>query len=106
MMKSPTSLIRFRNAVGVMLALSALFAVVISAVTITQDQALGQTDIDCDHRLWSKPQSTFEEDDNTVAGYCSQLATCTASGADVPTNPGQAIALNDVTALASTATRQ
>ena len=40
MMKSPTSLIRFRNAVGVMLALSAVFAVVISAVTFTQDRAL------------------------------------------------------------------
>ena len=42
MMKSPTSLIRFRNAVGVMLALSALFAVVISAVTITQDRAIAE----------------------------------------------------------------
>ncbi len=42
MMKSPTSLIRFRNAVGVMLALSAIFAVVLSGVTITQDRALGQ----------------------------------------------------------------
>ena len=42
MMKSPTSLIRFRNAVGVMLALSALFAVVLSAVTITQDRAFAQ----------------------------------------------------------------
>ena len=42
MMKSPTSLIRFRNAVGVMLALSALFAVVISTVTLTPDRALGQ----------------------------------------------------------------
>ena len=42
MMKSPTSLIRFRNAVGVMLALSAIFAVVISAVTITQDRAIAQ----------------------------------------------------------------
>ena len=40
MMKSPTSLIRFRNAVGVMLALSAVFAVVISAVTFTDDRAL------------------------------------------------------------------
>ncbi len=41
-MKSSTSLIGFKNAVGVMLALSAIFAVVISAVTITQDRALGQ----------------------------------------------------------------
>ena len=42
MMKSPTSLIRFRNAVGVVLALSAVFAVVISAVTFTQDRAFAQ----------------------------------------------------------------
>ena len=42
MMKSPTSLIRIRYAVGVMLALSAIFAVVISSVTFTQDRALGQ----------------------------------------------------------------
>ena len=41
-MKSPTSLIRFRNAVGVMLALSAIFAVVVSAVTFTDDQAFAQ----------------------------------------------------------------
>ena len=41
-MKSSTSLIGFKNAAGVMLALSAIFAVVISAVTITQDRALGQ----------------------------------------------------------------
>ena len=42
MMKSPTSLIRFRNAVGVVLALSAVFAVVISAVTFTQDRAIAE----------------------------------------------------------------
>ncbi len=42
MIKSPTSLIGFKNAAGVMLAMSAIFAVVISAVTITQDRALGQ----------------------------------------------------------------
>ena len=43
MMKSPTSLIRFRNAVGVMLAMSAIFAVVVSAVTIaTQDRTFAQ----------------------------------------------------------------
>ncbi len=42
MMKSPTSLIRFRNAVGVMLALSAVFAVVISTISMPGDRALGQ----------------------------------------------------------------
>ena len=43
MMKSPTSLIRFRNAVGVMLALSAVFAVVISTISLTSDDASAQT---------------------------------------------------------------
>ena len=42
MMKSPTSLIRFRNAVGVMLALSAVFAVVISTISLTSDEATAQ----------------------------------------------------------------
>ena len=42
MMKSPTSLIRFRNAVGVMLALSAIFAVVISTISLTSDEASAQ----------------------------------------------------------------
>ena len=42
MMKSPTSLIRFRNAVGVVLALSAIFAVVISTISLTSDDASAQ----------------------------------------------------------------
>ena len=42
MMKSPTSLIRFRNAVGVMLALSAIFAVVISTISLPNDDASAQ----------------------------------------------------------------
>ena len=42
MMKSPTSLIRFRNAVGVLLAMSAVFAVVISTISMPGDKALGQ----------------------------------------------------------------
>ena len=42
MMKSPTSLIRFRNAVGVVLALSAVFAVVISTISLTSDDASAQ----------------------------------------------------------------
>ena len=41
-MKSPTSLIRFRNAVGVVLALSAVFAVVISTISLTSDDASAQ----------------------------------------------------------------
>ena len=41
-MKSPTSLIRFRNAVGVMLALSAIFAVVLSTISLTSDKATAQ----------------------------------------------------------------
>ena len=42
-MKSPTSLIRFRNAVGVMLALSAIFAVVLSTISLPSDEATAQT---------------------------------------------------------------
>ena len=42
MMKSPTSLIRIRNAVGVMLALSAIFAVVLSAISLPSDEADAQ----------------------------------------------------------------
>gem|GEM_PF-1034278 len=48
-MKSPTSLIRFRNAVGVMLALSAIFAVVISTISMPGDRAIAQVpDADTD----------------------------------------------------------
>lgn len=42
MMKSPTSLIRFRNAAGVMLALTAVFAVVLTAISIPSDEARAQ----------------------------------------------------------------
>ena len=42
MMKSPTSLIRNWNAVGVMLALSAVFAVVITTFSMPGDRASGQ----------------------------------------------------------------
>ena len=42
-MKSPTSLIRFRNAVGVMLALSAIFAVVLSTISLPSDETSAQT---------------------------------------------------------------
>ncbi len=46
MMKSPTSLIRNWNAVGVMLALSAVFAVVISTISMPGDRATAQTTTD------------------------------------------------------------
>ncbi len=42
MMKSPTSLITIRNAVGVMLAMSAIFAVVLTAISIPSDEARAQ----------------------------------------------------------------
>ena len=42
MMKSPTSLIRIRYAVGAMLALSAIFAVVISSVTLTHERPIAE----------------------------------------------------------------
>ena len=71
MMKSPTSLIRFRNAVGVMLALSAIFAVVISTVTLTQDRALGQTN----------PTVSIETDNDTVAEGGTATITVTLSEA-------------------------
>ena len=41
-MKSPTSLIRFRNAVGVMLALSAIFAVVLSTISLPSGETSAQ----------------------------------------------------------------
>ncbi len=42
MMKSPTSLIRIRYAVGVMLTLSAVFAVVLTAISVPSDNADAQ----------------------------------------------------------------
>ena len=64
-------MIRFRNAVGVMLALSAIFAVVLSAVTITQERALGDS-----HTTVSitGPAANIEEGD-------SATVTVTLSGA-------------------------
>ena len=57
MMKSPTSLIRFRNAVGVVLALSAVFAIVISTISLTSDDASAQTPLTPDQmraqRWWN-----------------------------------------------------
>ena len=63
MMKSPTSLIRIRYAVGVMLALSAIFAVVLSAVTFTQDRALAQ---DPPTVSISVADTDVDENDSTV----------------------------------------
>ena len=83
MMKSPTSLIRFRNAVGVMLALSALFAVVISAVTVTQDRALGQNGEAEDVLVTISVDQTTADAGNTVAeGTGGNTVTFTVS---VPT---------------------
>ena len=42
-MKSPTSLIRIRHTMGVMLALWAVSAVVLSAISIPSDDAYAQT---------------------------------------------------------------
>ena len=57
-MKSPTSLIRFRNAVGVVLALSAVFAVVISTISLPSDDASAQTTLTEDQmraqRWWNE----------------------------------------------------
>ena len=74
MMKSPTSLIRFRNAVGVLLAMSAIFAVVLSAVTITQDRAHGQTED-------ANPTVTLTVDNETVEEGTSVQFTVTLSEA-------------------------
>ena len=102
MMKSPTSLIRFRNAVGVMLALSAVFAVVISAVTFTDDRALGQaTDVTVSI---VEAELTFAENDNTAE---VSLQFDVPADGTAPTS-GQAIALTmgaeGDTALANTDT--
>ena len=106
MMKSPTSLIRFRNAVGVMLALSAIFAVVISAVTFTQDRALGQTDADPITVSIVEAELTVAENDGTAE--VSLQFDVPADG--TPPTSGQAIALtmgaDGDTALANTDTVQ
>ena len=96
MMKSPTSLIRFRNAVGVMLAMSAIFAVVISAVTITQDRALAQDP--------ANPTVTLTVDNETVAEgsavtFTVTLSAAVAAGADNVVIP---ITVTDGTAMKGT----
>ena len=96
MMKSPTSLIRFRNAVGVMLAMSAIFAVVISAVTITQDRAFGQEE-DVTVNLPAEAITVGEDDSTTTVTVTLGAA---ASGADVIIP----VKVEEGTALASTAT--
>ena len=102
-MKSPTSLIRFRNAVGVMLALSAIFAVVISSVTFTQDRALGQTGPTT--VSFVEAELTVRENDRLQVS----LQFDVPAGGTVPTN-AQAIALTmgavGDTALANTDTVQ
>ena len=103
-MKSPTSLIRFRNAVGVMLALSAIFAVVISAVTFTQDRALGQATVVTVSIV--EAELTVAENDGTAE--VSLEFDVPAAG--TPPTTGQAIAVtmgaDGDTALANTDTVQ
>ncbi len=79
MMKSPTSLIRIKYAVGAMLALSAIFAVVLSTVTLTQDRALGQTE---DVLVTIAGPDTNPAEDGGTVTVTVTLATA-ASGADV-----------------------
>ena len=96
MMKSPTSLISIRNAVGAMLALSAIFAVVISSVTITQDRAFGQsTDVSV---TISGPATNADEDDGTVSVTVT-LATAPSADVTIP------LTVTEGTAKASTATQ-
>ena len=98
-MKSPTSLIRFRNAVGVMLALSAIFAVVLSTVTITKDRALGQEA--------TNPTVTLTVDNETVeegatVQFTVTLSAAVATGADdvvvpITVTAGTAVLTDDYT---------
>ena len=70
MMKSPTSLIRIRYAVGVMLALSAIFAVVISTISLPSDDAQAQvtlTETETKARDWWNSH-TPEERVNVLLG--------------------------------------
>ncbi len=72
MMKSPTSLIRFRNAVGVMLALSAIFAVVLSTISLPSDDANAQV-TDADDAVTARAKAwfnslTLDEAINAVLG--------------------------------------
>ena len=71
-MKSPTSLIRFRNAVGVMLALSAIFAVVLSTISLPNDKATAQV-ADADDAVAARAEAwfnslTLDEAINAVLG--------------------------------------
>ncbi len=83
MMKSPTSLIRFRNAVSVVLALSAIFAVVLSAVTITQDRALGQATEDVTVFIVAD-STTVEEGTVTTVTFTVSVPSGSAPDADLP----------------------
>ena len=85
MMKSPTSLIRFRNAVGVVLALSALFAVVISIISLTSDKATAQV-ADADDAVTKRAAAwfnslTLDEAINAILGADADAVT------DVPGEP-------------------
>ena len=83
MMKSPTSLIRFRNAVGVMLAMSAIFAVVVSTISMPGDRAFGQTATMTNSEKVQAALDAFEDalvdpDRNTPAIRLTQPPTLTA----------------------------
>ena len=94
-MKSPTSLIRIRNAVGVMLALSAIFAVVISTISLPSDEATAQvadatTDVEAraaawwnsltaDQRLNVLHGEDFDEDEDSDARIVSPDADATTT---------------------------
>ena len=96
MMKSPTSLIRIRYAVGVMLALSAVFAVVVSTVTLNQDRAVAQ-DPPVTVNLPAEA-ITVSENDGT-ATVTLTLGEAVAAGEDDVVIP---VTVEDGTALAST----
>ena len=95
MMKSPTSLITIRNAVGVMLAMSAIFAVVLTAVTITNEKTFAQD---------PNPTVTLTVDAETVTEgatvtFTVELSAAVATGADPVEIP---ITVTDGTAMKGT----
>ena len=83
-MKSPTSLIRFRNAVGVMLALSAIFAVVLSTISLPSDETSAQTTDPVEERAkawWALLEN--EERVNVLLGKEADHDTSTAGVRDL-----------------------
>ena len=93
-MKSPTSLINFRNAVGAMLALSAIFAVVISSVTISHERAFADS-----HTTVTLAGPTANPTEGTAADITVSLSGATTSDVVVPLKitPGTAAVTADYT---------